>query len=55
MPRCPVCEGHTIEIRGKCVCPFCHIIVETCCEGGRCEYAREQEQEASNNKTESQS
>ena len=36
---CPVCESRPIEIRGKLVCPFCHIILETCCEGGRCEYA----------------
>jgi len=37
---CPVCESRPIEIRGKLVCPFCHIILETCCEGGRCEYAK---------------
>lgn len=35
---CPQCESRGIEIRGKLVCPFCHIILETCCEGGRCNY-----------------
>lgn len=38
---CPICESQPIEIRGKLVCPFCHIILETCCEGGRCDYAKE--------------
>lgn len=33
---CPVCRGVTlIEIRGKLQCSRCHVICETCCEGGR--------------------
>jgi len=38
---CPQCESPGIEIRGKLVCPFCRIILETCCEGGRCTYAEQ--------------
>ena len=33
---CPACESELVEIRTKRVCPFCHIIVETCCDGGEC-------------------
>lgn len=33
---CPACEAELVEIRSKRVCPFCHIIVETCCDGGEC-------------------
>lgn len=40
---CPLCESPGIEIRGKLVCPFCRIILETCCEGGRCSYPAENE------------
>jgi len=40
---CPQCESPPIEIRGKLVCPFCRIILETCCEGGRCDYAPQPE------------
>jgi hypothetical protein len=32
---CPVCGAATIEIRGKAQCSRCHVICETCCEGGR--------------------
>lgn len=45
---CPQCESPPIEIRGKLVCPFCHIILETCCEGGRCEYPQEQSSAGTN-------
>ena len=33
---CPICAVTGIEIRGKLVCPKCHTILETCCEGGPC-------------------
>jgi hypothetical protein len=33
---CPSCASELTEIRSKRVCPFCHIIVETCCDGGEC-------------------
>jgi rubrerythrin len=33
---CPICGVAAIEIRAKLVCPKCHMILETCCEGGRC-------------------
>jgi hypothetical protein len=36
MALCPACESALVEIRSKHVCPFCHIIVETCCDGGEC-------------------
>ena len=53
MPLCPVCDGITIDIRGKCVCPCCRLIVETCCEGGRCDYTKPQDQDTNvNTKTE---
>jgi hypothetical protein len=42
MSVCPVCESPSVEIRGKAVCPFCHIIIETCCDGGRCDYSKPQ-------------
>lgn len=32
---CPACSGSLIEIRGKFHCSRCHLICETCCEGGR--------------------
>lgn len=31
---CLVCQGPTLEIRGKLVCRRCGAILETCCEGG---------------------
>jgi len=34
MPRCPVCQGETFEIRAKLLCRCCGMILETCCEGG---------------------
>lgn len=35
-PVCPVCRASAlIEIRGKLQCSRCHVICETCCEGGR--------------------
>lgn len=40
---CYLCQAPTLEIRGKRVCPICHIILETCCEGGRCEYPEPKE------------
>jgi hypothetical protein len=51
---CQICESPPIEIRGKLVCPFCHIILETCCEGGRCDYAKETADNKTDNKTEEQ-
>jgi hypothetical protein len=33
---CPVCEAALVEVRSKLICPFCHLIVETCCDGGEC-------------------
>lgn len=33
---CPACESELVEIRSKRVCPFCYLIVETCCDGGEC-------------------
>jgi hypothetical protein len=36
-PGCQVCGGRLIEIRGKLQCERCHVIWETCCEGGRWE------------------
>ena len=33
-PRCPVCQGQTLEIRAKLICRACGMILETCCEGG---------------------
>jgi hypothetical protein len=35
---CYNCRSELVEIRGKLVCSSCHMILETCCEGGRCEY-----------------
>ena len=35
LPACPVCGGPLIEIRAKLQCSRCHVICETCCEGGR--------------------
>jgi len=32
---CPICGGNVIEIRAKLQCERCHVILETCCEGGR--------------------
>lgn len=32
---CPACGTKLVEIRAKLHCPRCHLIVETCCEGGR--------------------
>ncbi len=32
---CPVCGGTLIEIRQKLQCSQCHVICETCCEGGQ--------------------
>ena len=32
---CPACSGQLMEIRGKFHCARCHLICETCCEGGR--------------------
>jgi hypothetical protein len=32
---CQICSGRLIEIRAKLVCERCHMIWETCCEGGR--------------------
>jgi hypothetical protein len=32
---CPVCGGPLVPIRMKLVCERCHVICETCCEGGR--------------------
>ncbi len=34
-PSCQVCGGRLMEIRGKLQCERCHVIWETCCEGGR--------------------
>ncbi|MFM8706384.1 MAG: hypothetical protein ACKOHG_21505 [Planctomycetia bacterium] len=34
LPRCPVCQGDTTEIRAKLICRRCGTILETCCEGG---------------------
>jgi hypothetical protein len=33
---CYVCAGTLIEIRGKHICSRCHVINETCCDGGQC-------------------
>lgn len=46
---CPNCARAGIEIRGKLVCPHCHMILETCCEGGRCEYSKQQASSAGTN------
>ncbi|RLS56472.1 MAG: hypothetical protein DWH91_06665 [Planctomycetota bacterium] len=32
---CPACGSGLMEIRHKLQCVRCHVIVETCCEGGR--------------------
>ena len=32
---CPNCGAVLEELRGKLQCPRCHLICETCCEGGR--------------------
>ena len=42
---CYFCHVQTIEIRGKRVCPVCNMILETCCEGGRCEYPEPEEEQ----------
>ena len=34
-PVCSICGGKLIEIRAKLQCERCHVILETCCEGGR--------------------
>lgn len=38
MSLCPGCQSELTEQRGKLICPACHMIIETCCEGGRCTY-----------------
>lgn len=40
--KCPVCGADTVEQKCKVVCPRCHAIVETCCDGG-CEQPKRQE------------
>ena len=34
-PACPACGGSLIDIRAKLQCSKCHMICETCREGGR--------------------
>lgn len=39
MSLCPSCQSELTEQRGKLICSACHMIIETCCEGGRCTYS----------------
>lgn len=35
-PVCFACQGALQDIRGKLICKNCHMINETCCDGGQC-------------------
>lgn len=36
---CYNCSAELTELRGKLICPACHMIIETCCEGGLCTFS----------------
>jgi hypothetical protein len=36
---CYNCAAELVEIRGKLICSTCHMIIETCCEGGLCTFS----------------